>query len=49
MSAIATNVTPKSLFEFKSIKTKLIVIIIVMLIVVGTVLTGIAALWQQMH
>jgi len=34
----------KSLFEFKSIKTKLTVIIIVMLLVSGTALTGIAAL-----
>ncbi|MCL2460627.1 MAG: cache domain-containing protein, partial [Euryarchaeota archaeon] len=34
----------KSLFEFKSIKTKLTVIIVVMLIVAGTTLVGIAAL-----
>jgi len=33
----------KNLFEFKSIKTKLIAIIVVILIVSGTVLTGIAA------
>jgi len=33
----------KNLFEFKSIKTKLIIIIVVMLIIAGTILTGIAA------
>jgi len=33
----------KNLFEFKSIKTKLTIIIVVMLIVAGTALTGIAA------
>ena len=42
----------KNLFEFKNIKTKLIAIIVVILIVSGTVLTGIAAFmvaneWEQ--
>ncbi|MCL2460410.1 MAG: ATP-binding protein [Euryarchaeota archaeon] len=47
MNTIGTNSPSKnqrkSLFEFKSIKTELVVIIIVMLIVSGTVLTAFAA------
>jgi len=39
-----TATSKKNLFEFKSITTKLTVIIVVMLIVAGTALTGIASL-----